>query len=94
MRITYRTLANLINRMTDSQKDSEVTVDIWTVEGVETYGAEFRIVNDKHENLDVNHPVVTVNQLVDLGPLVSDVDWIAESIGIDKKDTEGQLDEN
>jgi hypothetical protein len=94
MRITYRTLSSLIERMTDSQKDSEVTVDIWSIEGVETYGAEFRIVNDKHENLEVNHPVITVNQLVDLGPLVNDVDWIAKSIGIDKSDTEGQTNEN
>ena len=51
MRITYRTLASLIEKMTDSQKDSEVTVDIWTVEGVETYGAEFRIVNDTLNSL-------------------------------------------
>lgn len=82
MRITYRTLALLIDKMTDDQKEKELTVDIWDGASFETFGADFRIVNQKHQNLENNHPVILVDQVNDLGPLVSDVDWIARSIGI------------
>jgi hypothetical protein len=96
MRITYRTLAKLIDRMSNEQKDLELTVDIWNGSDFETYGADFRIVNEKHQNLQKNHPVVLVDQVNDLGPLVSDIEWIARSIGItedvvlpqDKTDTD------
>lgn len=82
MRLTYRTLALLIDKMTDDQKDRELTVDIYDGASFETFGADFRIVNHNHHNLEKNHPVILVDQVNDLGPLVNDVDWIARSIGI------------
>jgi len=85
MKITYRTLAQLIERLSEEQKDKEVSVDIWDGASLETYGAEFRIVNDKHDFLEHNHPVLCVNQVDDLGKLINDVDWISRSIGIVKE---------
>ena len=82
MRITYKTLASLIEKMSEEQQNSEVTVDIWDGASFETFGAEFRIVNEKHQNLKMNHPVILVDQVNDLGQLISDADWIARSIGI------------
>jgi hypothetical protein len=85
MRITYRTLFQLIDKLSEEQKDKEVTVDVWDGVTLETYGAEFRIVNEKHESLDSNHPVICVNQVDDLGKVINDVDWISKSIGIIKE---------
>lgn len=82
MRITYKTLSLLIEKMSEEQKNRELTVDIWDGTNFETFGAEFRIVNEKHQNLEKNHPVILVDQVNDLGSLVEDIDWIARSIGI------------
>jgi len=58
MRITYRTLAKLIDKMSDEQKDSDVTVEIETEN--ECYAAGLRISGEDHDSLDENHPIIFV----------------------------------
>jgi hypothetical protein len=58
MRITYRTLAALIEMMSEDQIDSDVTVEIG-VEG-ECYAAELRICDGEHDSLDDDHPVIYI----------------------------------
>jgi len=86
MRITYRTLAALINKMSEIQKDTDVTVEIETEN--ECYAAELRICDDEHDSLDENHPVIFVpNSFIDT-PRSDDVEalWV-EINGIHISDT-------
>lgn len=81
MRITYRTLAALIGRMDDEQKDSDVTMELVTEQGSECYPAELRICGENHDSLDDGHPV-----LMEIDPETErrdDVATIATEIGID-----------
>jgi hypothetical protein len=59
MRYTYRTLAALINLMSDEQKDCDVTVENPFEE--ECYAAHLRIAGTQHDSLDENHPVIYIN---------------------------------
>ena len=47
MRITYRTLAAVINNMSEEQKDSDVAVEIADEGGCGCYYAELRIADDQ-----------------------------------------------
>ncbi len=79
MRITYRTLAALIERMDENQKDSDVTVEL---EDSECIPAELRIAGEEHEGgLDEDHPVLFVNFGGD-DDRNNNVDWIAAFIGL------------
>lgn len=79
MRITYRTLAALIERMDENQKDSDVTVE---VEDSECFSAELRIADEEHDGgLDDNHPVLFVNFGGD-HDRNNNVDWITNFIGL------------
>jgi hypothetical protein len=80
MRITYRTLANLIGLMNDDQLDSDVTVEIASED--ECYPAELRIAGENHCSLDDGHPVIYLNDLSDVGPRLDDVEVIAPQIGL------------
>jgi hypothetical protein len=76
MRITYRTLAKLIDKMSDEQKDSDVTVEIQMDD--ECYAAELRICDDNHDSLDEDHPVLFVPE--ELGSRSDDIDVIWANI--------------
>lgn len=79
MRITYRTLGKLIEKMNDDQLDSDVTVE---VEDSECYPAELRIIGEDHDGgLDDGHPVIFTNFVSDT-PRLDDVDEIAGIIGL------------
>ena len=54
MRITYRTLAALINKMSEEQKDMDVTVE--NRDEGECFAGELLISED--DSLDENHPVI------------------------------------
>jgi hypothetical protein len=82
MRITYRTLENLIARMNDDQKDSDVTAEIFDGENTECFAAELRICDEDHDSLDEGHPVLWVNQVDELENRSDDIDEIAEQIGL------------
>lgn len=56
MRITYRTLGKLIERMSEFQLDCDVTVDVG-LDATQFYAGELRI-NDDDLELDENHPVI------------------------------------
>jgi hypothetical protein len=84
MKISYRTLAALIERLSDPQKDADVTVDVFDGQSFSSFFAEFRIVNELHDNLEKGHPVISVNLIEDIGPKVNDVDWLAKAIGVDQ----------
>lgn len=61
MRITYRTLAGLIGRMSQEQLDCDVTVEIPGESSVECCCAELRIAGAEHDGgLDEDHPVIFV----------------------------------
>lgn len=56
MKMTYRELINLLNNMTESQKDCDVTVEDSCED--ECFPAELRICGVDHPSLDNNHPVI------------------------------------
>lgn len=82
MRITYRTLGELIKLMNDFQLDCDVTV----VEGKECFPAELRIADKFEEGLDEGHPFL----LVDFHPYEDDIRCdnvihIAKDIGLNNR---------
>jgi hypothetical protein len=88
MRITYRTLNALIDKMSDEQKDSDVTVEF----DDECFAAHLRICGNEHDSLDPDHPVLYVpNELFEEMPNVldrrDDVDQIAKDIGLGSEPT-------
>ena len=58
MAITYRELAELIEKMTDEQKDCDLT--IFSCYDDEYHQAELRIERDS-DVLDDNHPIIWFN---------------------------------
>lgn len=54
--MTYRQLMEEISRMTDEQKDAQVTVEDSFEE--ECYSAELRICGPEHQTLDDGYPVI------------------------------------
>ena len=78
MRITYRTLAQLIEKMSDEQKDCDVTVE----DGIENecYHAELRISAENHDSLDDNHPVIFIGNITN--ERVDDIDRLVDYVGI------------
>ena len=75
MRITYRTLAKLIDRMSEDQKDSDVTVEMQDDVDGEVFAAELRICGTEHGVLDPEHPVLYV-PIEELEPRNDNVDQI------------------
>lgn len=84
MRISYRTLAALIEKLDEDQKNADITVDVFDGESFASFSAEFRIVNEHHDNLIKGHPVISVNLIQDPGPRVNDIEWITRAIGLNK----------
>jgi hypothetical protein len=82
VRITYRTLRDLIDIMDEDQLDSDVTVEIGKEE-TECFPAELRICCS-HDSLDDGHPVLFVRQDDNPGVLQDDIEEIAHSIGLIK----------
>lgn len=84
MRITYRTLRELLNRMSDEQLDCDVTVE--DAYENECYPAELRISGPNHDSLDDNHPIIYIPTIIDGDERVSDIGKISDYIGL-KNDT-------
>ena len=83
MRITYRTLAGLIEKMSDDQKDSDVTVEIPTESFSECYSAELRICGELHDcGLDDGHPVIFPHFSEHEQPRMLHINSIAYIIGL------------
>lgn len=82
IRITYRTLAKLIDRMSDEQKDCDVTAEVFDGENTECFAASLRICNDDHDSLDDHHPVLFVDQCTAPDPRVDDIDMICKEIDL------------
>lgn len=76
MKITYRTLAKLIERMSDYQKDCDVTVE--DLEYDECYPAELSI---GHSSLDYNHPVLSFGDVAE-DDRCDDIEQICQDIGL------------
>ena len=82
MRITYRTLGKLIEKMNNDQLDSDVTVELTEDTGTECYPAELRIAAEEHDGgLDDGHPVIYVNFDGEHDRL-EDVDEITARLGL------------
>lgn len=59
MRITYKTLGELISRMSEEQQQCEVTVELAGEYYNECFSAELQIAGDAHEGgLDDDHPII------------------------------------
>ena len=56
MRITYRTLAKLIDQMSEEQKDSDLTIEDCIQQ--ECFAATLRIAGENHDSLEDGHPVI------------------------------------
>ena len=78
MKITYRTLAKLIERMSEYQKDADVTIEL--SEYSECYPASLRICGENHDSLNDSHPVIYVD--IEDGDRINNIDWICETIGL------------
>lgn len=81
MRITYRTLAALIGKMNEDQKDCDVTLEVgeYGVEPFECFAVELRICGEMHGSLDEDHPVLYLPS-EELGPRSDNVNEIWQSI--------------
>ena len=84
MRITYRTLGDLIAMMDESQKDSDVTVELPTEQESECFAAELRIAGSEHDGgLDDGHPVIYTHNLTDKEQVrLNESVVVADEIGI------------
>lgn len=82
MKITYRTLRQLIDLMDDDQLDSDLTVEILDECGTECYAAELRIAGENHESLDDGHPVVYAHTSERQHVRVQNIEHIREAIGL------------
>jgi hypothetical protein len=83
MRITYRTLAAILFKMSNDQLDSDVTVELPTEFGSECFAAELRIAGESHDGgLDDGHPVIFVHTLGEAGERRDDLTQIAVDIGV------------
>lgn len=80
MRITYRTLAKLIARMSDEQLDCDVTVE----DGInfECYPARLRIAGDQHDSLYMGHPIIYFDKECEYYTRSDDVEKLASDIGL------------
>jgi hypothetical protein len=84
MRITYRTLAAVLFKMSDEQLDSDVTVEIPSEFGSECYAAELRLAGETHDGgLDDGHPIIFAHALGEAGDRRDDLTQIAIDVGID-----------
>lgn len=82
--ITYRTLAGLIACMTDEQKDTYVTVEIYDGQDTECFSGKLLICGDNHDSLDDYHPVIYVDQTeTEIQPWFEDINVICEAIGLE-----------
>ncbi len=79
MRITYRTLGKLIDKMNEDQKDCDVTVEMQDETDGEVFPVELRICGVDHGVLDPEHPVLYV-PINELEPRCDNVDQIWEEI--------------
>jgi len=85
MRITYRTLAKLLARLTEEQLDTDLTVEIPSKNGIDNacYAADLRIAGEDHDGgLDDSHPVIFTHMALLKQRRRQDVDEIAKEIGI------------
>lgn len=81
MLITYRTLSELIDRMSDKQKDSFVTVE--DIDN-ECFVGELRIAGSDHSALHEGCPVFVVHtDLNTTGSHETDIDEICKMVGLD-----------
>ncbi len=58
MAITYRELLKNLQKLSEDQLDSDVTVELGLSD--ECFPAEFRICGEEHDVLDEDHPVIYV----------------------------------
>ena len=91
MRITYRTLGELIKRMNDFQLDCDVTVLLVDDRGRYAIAGELALADeDNDDGLEAEHPVIFIDAesvWKDLNHTrVSDVDTIAKKIGLNGDD--------
>ena len=78
MRITYRTLAKLIDKMSDEQKDYDVTVEDENMD--ECFAAELRIGGEDHDSLDPPYYPVLYIPTGELDPRSDNVEMIWDLI--------------
>lgn len=78
MRITYKTLLNLLNRMSDEQLDCDVT--IYDDVADEYLPGEMLICGHQHDVLDDGHPYLRVSNGNSIR--VNDANKVAEEIGL------------
>jgi hypothetical protein len=79
VRISYRTLGQLIEKMNEDQLDSNVTVEL---DDSECYAAELRIAAEDHDGgLDDGHPVLYV-LFGEVGDRTDNIEEIADLIGL------------
>lgn len=84
MRISYRTLAKLIDRMSESQKDCDVMVEYYDGQEKHYMGTELRIAGESHDILPVNHPIMYSDcDTACKDNQVDNVDEICQEIGLD-----------
>ena len=63
MRITYRTLSKLIDKMNDEQKDSDLTIILCDDydDGPEAYPAMLSITDDTYDIIDIGYPYIRIS---------------------------------
>jgi len=84
-RITYRTLAALINLMSEEQKDCDLTVEIAgdnDDNDNDCYGASLRIAGTNNDCLDEGHPVIYLDKIRDMNDRTDDLEVLAKLVGI------------
>ncbi len=97
MRITYRTLGRLIQRMDKHQLNSDVTIELrtrganfWSPLEDECFSAEMRIAGPNHASLEEGHPVIYANEIDENHQRIDNSAEIALQIGLDPESLSDQ----
>lgn len=81
MPVSFRTLKELINRLSPEQLDEIVTVETEDVNGLYCQPVELAIADEKHFFFDAGDPLLVLVSHED--EVKTDVNKIAEEIGIE-----------
>lgn len=82
--MTFEQLEKLIAKMTNEQKKSTLTCEIFDGKNYECFPASLRICNGEHNILDDRHPVISIDQSTEYNPKHFDypIESLAKEIGL------------
>lgn len=83
MRISWEVLGKLIDKMSDEQRQTDVTIEIYDKwSGEECYSGELVVAGPEHDSLDEGHPMIFAHNDGCEHERESDIEKIISEIGL------------